>query len=299
MTTATTTSGIARLEGVRKSYGSATALHPIDLTLSHGVIGLLGPNGAGKSTMLRLISTTLPPTAGRIYVGGHEVTGTMAERTAARRCLGYLPQEVVFPRGMTAFAFLDYVAVLKEWRERTERHVEVRRVLGLVHLGDRATKRVKALSGGQRRRLAIAQALIGTPELVVLDEPTTGLDPEQRASLRGLLSAHGQCGTVLLATHQTDDVAALCDRVIILDGGRICFDGTVADFIATARGSVNTHTAPSADALSTWRTGTGEIRSVGGRPSPGARPTEPTVEDAYLLLRGRPSPDPLLQEGIA
>lgn len=148
MTTATTTSGIARLEGVRKSYGSATALHPIDLTLSHGVIGLLGPNGAGKSTMLRLISTTLPPTAGRIYVGGHEVTGTMAERTAARRCLGYLPQEVVFPRGMTAFAFLDYVAVLKEWRERTERHVEVRRVLGLVHLGDRATKRVKALSGG-------------------------------------------------------------------------------------------------------------------------------------------------------
>lgn len=284
---ATTTTTTARLEGVRKSYGSTTALHPVDLDLTRGVVGLLGPNGAGKSTMLRLLATTLPPTAGRIHVGGHEVTGSMSERTAARRTLGYLPQEVVFPRGTTAFGFLDYVAVLKEWRARHERHVEVRRVLDLVSLGDRATKRVSALSGGQRRRLAIAQALIGTPELVVLDEPTTGLDPEQRASLRRLLSAHGQAGTVLLATHQTEDVAALCDRVIILDGGRIRFDGPVADFIATARGCVHTHTASSPDALATWRTGTGEIRSVGGRPAPGAQPTEPTVEDAYLLLRGR------------
>ncbi len=297
--TVTSTTITARLDGVRKSYGSTTALHPIDLTLTHGVVGLLGPNGAGKSTMLRLLATTLPPTAGRIHVGGHEVTGSMAERTAARRCLGYLPQEVVFPGGMTAFGFLDYVAVLKEWREREDRHVEVRRVLGLVDLGDRATKRVSALSGGQRRRLAIAQALIATPELVVLDEPTTGLDPEQRASLRGLLSAHGQAGTVLLATHQTEDVAALCDRVIILDQGRIRFDGTVGDFIATARGSVHTDTGPSANALSTWRTGTGEIRSVGGRPASGATPTEPTVEDAYLLLRGQSSPDRLQPERTA
>lgn len=286
---ATTTTSTARLEGVRKSYGSTTALHPVDLNLTRGVVGLLGPNGAGKSTMLRLLATTLPPTAGRIHVGGHEVTGSMAERTAARRKLGYLPQEVVFPRGTTAFGFLDYVAVLKEWRGRHERHAEVRRVLDLVSLGDRATKRVGALSGGQRRRLAIAQALIGTPELVVLDEPTTGLDPEQRAALRGLLSAHGQAGTVLLATHQTEDVAALCDRVIILDGGRIRFDGTVADFIMTARGCVHTHTVDSVGALATWRTGTGEIRSVGGRPAPGARITDPTVEDAYLLLRGRAS----------
>ncbi len=280
----------ARLEAVTKTYGAHVALQPTDLSLEPGVVGLLGPNGAGKSTMLRLLATTMPPTAGRVVVAGHEVTGSMAERTSARRCLGYLPQEVAFPRGMTAFAFLDYVAVLKEWRDTRARHDEVDRVLGLVGLGDRGSRRIRALSGGQRRRLAIAQTFIGSPRLIVLDEPTTGLDPEQRASFRGLLSAHGETGTVLLATHQTEDVAALCDRVILLDEGRIRFDGKVADFIATARGNVHVDAGPSDGALTTWRTGTGEIRSVGGIPTPSARQVEPTVEDAYLLLRATPAP---------
>lgn len=273
------------LDGVSKTFGRTTALHRTDLELGHGVIGLLGPNGAGKTTMLRLLATSLPPTTGRILVAGHEVTLSMAERTAARRLLGYLPQEVTFPRGMTAFSFLDYVAVLKEWQSAETRHREVLRVLNLVQLGDRGTKRISKLSGGQRRRLAMAQALMGTPDLVILDEPTTGLDPEQRASLRGILSGLAGTGTVLLSTHQTEDVAALCDRVIVLDDGAIRFDGAVADLISTARGRVHVDLLAAPGALNSWRTGTGSVRSVGGLPGPDATVVEPTVEDAYLLLR--------------
>jgi ABC-2 type transport system ATP-binding protein len=142
---------------------------------------------------------------------------------------------------------------------------------------------VRALSGGQRRRLAIAQALLGDPDLLILDEPTTGLDPEQRAALRGLLS--GRPGTVLISTHQTEDVSALCDRVVVLDAGRVRFDGTVPALLATAAGRV--HQGPSAipGAVQTWRTGTGLIRSVGGRAVSDSAVVEPTVEDAYLLLR--------------
>ena len=273
----------ATLDNVSKTYGRTVALHPTTLHLEQGVIGLLGPNGAGKTTMLRLLSTVLAPDAGTITVAGHDVTGSHAERTQARRRIGYLPQEVVFPRGMTAFGFLDYVAVLKEWRDTPRRHEEVRRVLALVDLAERARTKVKALSGGQRRRLAIAQALLGTPQLLILDEPTTGLDPEQRASLRRLVSAVP--GTVLLSTHQTEDVAALCDRVIVLDTGQVHFDGTVPELLATAAGLVHQGPSAAAGAVQTWRTGTGLVRSVGGVPAIDSTAVDPTVEDAYLLLR--------------
>ncbi len=274
----------ATLEGVSKRYGRLDGLRSTSVALHPGVIGLLGPNGAGKSTMLSLLATVQPPTSGRITVAGHLVTGSHGERVEARRHIGYLPQEVAFPRGMRVAAFVDYIAVLKEWSDTAARHREIGRVLDLVGLGERASMKIRKLSGGQRRRLAIAQALIGTPDLLLLDEPTTGLDPEQRASLRGILS--GLPGAVLLSTHQTEDVAALCDRVIVIDAGVVRFDGTVADLLATAVGRVHVGPEPSARAIATWRTGTGSIRSVGGVPGAGAVPVDPSVEDAYLLLRG-------------
>ena len=276
-------SAIASFDGVSKKYGRASALRPTTFDLHQGVVGLLGPNGAGKTTMLRLLSTALPPSSGRIAVAGFDVNESHANRVEARRRIGYCPQEVTFPRGMTAFDFLDYLAVLKEWKDKTQRHAEVQRVLDLVHLGDRGAMKIVKLSGGQRRRLSIAQALIGSPDLLILDEPTTGLDPEQRASLRGLLS--GLAGTVLISTHQTEDVSAMCDRVLVIDAGAIRFDGTVPELLATAAGRVHLGPAATSGAVQTWKTGTGLVRSVGGQPAPDSSVVDPSVEDAYLLLR--------------
>lgn len=275
----------ARLEAVSKRYGRAVALQETTLELPTGVVGLLGPNGAGKTTMLRLLATSLPPSSGRVVVDGHDVTRSLTERTAARRVIGFIPQEVVFPSGMSAAGFVDYIAVLKEWNDAAARRAEVSRVLEVVGLADRAAMKVAKLSGGQRRRLAIAQALLGRPRLLLLDEPTTGLDPEQRVSLRGVLSQLD--ATVLLSTHQTEDVAALCDRVFVLDAGAIRFDGTVAELVETAAGRVQVGPDPAEGAVTTWRTGTGQVRSVGGEPVAGAAVVEPTVEDAYLLMRAR------------
>ena len=281
MTTTTT----VELTGIAKRYRGTKALEGVDLSLHPGITGLLGPNGAGKTTLLRILATVLAPDAGDLRLLGRS-PGTPEALAEVRRRLGYLPQEMGFPRAFTGFAFVDYMAVLKEWTDRPARHAEVRRVLDLVDLGDVATKRIRTLSGGQRRRVALAQALLGEPELLLLDEPTTGVDPEQRVSLRQVLSRAGERSTVLLSTHQTEDVAALCDRVVVLDQGRVRFDGPVTDLVATAAGRVWLADAPDPAARASWRTGTGRHRNVGDTAPPGAQPTDPTLEDAYLLLLG-------------
>ncbi len=274
------------VSNVTRRYGPVAVLDDVSFELSPGITALLGPNGAGKTTLLGLLSTGSVADAGEVTVLGRPADGTLAERSEIRRRHGFLPPEVRFPSGMTAFGFLDYIAVLKEWDETSARHTEVRRVLGAVGLDDRPSMKVRKLSGGQRRRLAFAQALIGDPELLILDEPTTGLDPEQRATFRATLSERARHGTVLLATHQTEDVAALCDRVIVLVGGRVAHDGDVAGFIAGAEGSVWLHDRPVPGAIASWRVPGGGIRSVGGTPTLDAQAARPTVEDAYLLLVG-------------
>jgi ABC-2 type transport system ATP-binding protein len=273
------------LTGVSRRFGGTTALQGVDLDLGPGVTGLLGPNGAGKTTLLRILATVLAPSSGEVRLLGHDATDPVG-RTAARRRLGYLPQENGFPRGFTPFVFVDYVAALKEWSDRGARHQEVRRVLDLVGLSDLAATRLRRLSGGQRHRASLAQALIGDPDLLVLDEPTSGLDPEQRASLRQVLSTAGHRATVLLATHQTEDVAALCERVVVLDGGRVRWQGRVTDLVATAAGRVWLADTPDPGALASWRIGTGRFHHVGHRPPSDAELVEPSVEDAYLLMRG-------------
>jgi ABC-2 type transport system ATP-binding protein len=274
------------LDSVTKRYRGTAALSGVSLTFAPGVTGLLGPNGAGKTTLLRLLSTALAPTSGTVWVLGHDAHGSLADRTAVRRRLGYLPQEVNFPRGMTTFGFVDYIAVLKEWGDTAARRAEVRRVLELVGLQDRSGTRLSALSGGQKRRVALAQALLGEPALLILDEPTTGLDPEQRAALRSVLSHIGGSATILLATHQTEDVAALCDRVVVIADGGVRFDGPVTELVATAAGRVWLCDTDHPGGQVSWRTGTGRYRRVGGGPPPSGVDAEPTLEDAYLLMLG-------------
>ena len=277
------------LTGVRKSFKRTTALDGVDMTLSPGITGLLGPNGAGKTTLLRILATVMPADDGGVRLLGRDPADAAA-RTDIRRRLGYLPQELGFPRGFSAFAFVDYMAVLKEWGDVDRRHAEVRRVLGQVDLEALGSKKIRTLSGGQRRRVALAQALIGRPELLILDEPTTGLDPEQRATLRAVLAETARTSTLVISTHQTEDVAALCERVIVLDAGRVRFDGAVTELVARAAGHVWLADAPDSRARASWRTGTGRYRNLGEAP-PGSQLVEPTLEDAYLLLRGATAPD--------
>ncbi|MGO4255500.1 ATP-binding cassette domain-containing protein [Marmoricola sp. RAF53] len=278
------------LSGVRKRYGATTALAGVDLSLGRGVTGLLGPNGAGKTTLLRIVATSIAPDAGEVLLDGRDPHSSHEALTETRRTLGYLPQELGFPSDMTTFGFLDYLAVLKEWNQQAARTREVRRVIDLVGLTECSTKRVVRLSGGQRRRVALAQALIGDPRILVLDEPTTGLDPAQRASLRQTLSAIAAESAVLLSTHQTEDVAALCERVVVLAAGEVRFDGSVLDLVRSAEGQVWLCDSASDTGVATWRTGTGHHRVVGGPRPAGSEAAEPTLEDAYLLMLGTHAP---------
>jgi ABC-2 type transport system ATP-binding protein len=271
--------------GVRKRFGSLQALDDVDVSLTPGVTGLLGPTGAGKTTLMRILATVMAADAGRSEVLGVDPS-TSTGRLAVRRSLGYLPQEPGYHRQFTAFDFVDYVAILKEWADRETRHDEVRRVLTLVGLDAVMHKRIGRLSGGMRRRVGIAQALLGRPELLVLDEPTAGLDPEQRLRFRELLGTEGVGSTVLLSTHQTDDVAALCQHVVVLLGGRVRFTGSPSELAARATGRVWLAGERDPRAELAWITGEGKVRHIGDPPA-GAQLVEPTVEDGYLVLAGR------------
>jgi len=269
---------------VRKHYGSLHALDGVTFELSTGITGLLGPNGAGKTTLLRCLATVLAPDVGTIKVLGFDPDHPK-ERTEIRRRIGYLPQEPGFYRNFTCFDFIDYLAILKEHVDRAERHAEVRRVLELTGLSNKSTTKIRKLSGGMRRRLALAQSLLGTPSFLILDEPTAGLDPELRFRFREMVTEFATDRTVLLSTHQTEDVAAICDRVIVLDAGRVRFDGTPAGLIEIAEGKVWAASERPVGARITWRLATGEYRAV-GEPPEGARLIEPTIEDGYLMLVG-------------
>ena len=280
----TTPDPTVRVRDLGIIFGRTRALDEVTLDLVPGVTGLLGPNGAGKTTLLRVLATVSAPDSGSVQALGLD-PGRSDQRLDLRGRLGYMPQEPGFHARFTAFEFVDYVAILKELHQRRARHQEVRRVLELVGLGAVRGKQIKALSGGMRRRVALAQALLGDPDLLVLDEPTAGLDPEQRLRFRELVSRLGEGRTVLLSTHQTEDVVALAQQVLVLHLGRLRFAGTPLELAGLARGHVWHSQERDPGALAAWRTGTGQHRNIGDPPA-GAELLEPTLEDGYLLLLG-------------
>ena len=217
-------------------YGNGTrALDGVSLSIPAGMFGLLGPNGAGKSTLMRTVATLQSPTSGTIRFGEIDV---IAEPEQLRRTLGYLPQDFgVYPR-VSAYDMLDHMAVLKGVAGRGERKDTVENLLQQVNLWGVRKKALAGFSGGMRQRFGIAQALIGNPRLIIVDEPTAGLDPEERNRFLNLLGEIGDAVVVILSTHIVEDVADLCPRMAVLAGGQILLEGAPLDLIEATRGRV-------------------------------------------------------------
>ena len=277
--TDTTTAALIEATDVVKRYGRRTAVDGISVAAGRGVVGLLGPNGAGKTTLLKMVATVLAPDAGELRLLGLDPADPR-ERTEIRRRLGYLPQSLQLYPGFTAYDLVDYVAILKEHTDRDWRRNEVRRVLQLVGLQDDMHRKIRQLSGGMQQRVALAAALIGSPELLVLDEPANGLDPEQRLGLRSLIS---QAQTVLMSTHNVSEVSALCHLVYVVFDGRVHFSGTPAELAGLAAGRVWEDDRQDPEAIRSWLTSTGSYRHLGDPPA-GAQVVDPTLDDGYLLL---------------
>ncbi|WP_114226889.1 MULTISPECIES: ABC transporter ATP-binding protein [Sphingomonas] len=224
------------ITGLSHVYANGTrALDDVNLSIPRGMYGLLGPNGAGKSTLMRTIASLQAPTEGQIRFGDIDV---LAEPERLRRTLGYLPQDFgVYPR-VSAYAMLDQMAVLKGITGKGERKAVVETLLNQTNLWAVRDKAIAGFSGGMRQRFGIAQALIGNPELIIVDEPTAGLDPEERNRFLNLLAGIGDKVVIILSTHIVDDVADLCPRMAVLADGRVQLEGPPADLIASTRGKV-------------------------------------------------------------
>lgn len=281
------------IDNLSKIYpGGLYALDSVTLTISRGMFGLLGPNGAGKTTLLRILAGTLCPTNGLLCLGPHDGTSE-AGRRAIKKLLGYLPQEHGIYPDLSAHEFLEYVAILKGIQHAALRRELVAELLRLVELSHVSQRKLKTYSEGMKRRVGIAQALLNNPKLLLVDEPTAGLDPEERIRLRNLLCELAAKRTVLLSTHLVEDVAQTCQRLVVLLAGRVAFQGTTSELLERTRGKVwrliVPGNAPAGNwtVVSTQQTGMmTQYRIVGERP-PRALEVEPTLEDAYIwLIRG-------------
>ncbi|HWA59975.1 MAG TPA: ABC transporter ATP-binding protein [Caulobacteraceae bacterium] len=270
--------------------GGVKALDEVSLTVPRGMFGLLGPNGAGKSTLMRIVATLQAPTSGFVRFGDIDV---LKDPDALRRTLGYLPQDFgVYPR-VSAQDMLDHMAVLKGVADRAERKAVVETLLNQVNLWEYRRKALSGFSGGMRQRFGIAQALIGQPSLIIVDEPTAGLDPEERNRFLNLLAEIGENIVVLLSTHIVDDVADLCPRMAIIAEGRILKEGAPQALMASIEGRIWMKTIDKAD-LADLRTRCRVIstRLFAGRtvvhviadasPGPGWEPVRGGLEDVYF-----------------
>jgi ABC-2 type transport system ATP-binding protein len=220
------------LTDIHRSFGKNMAVAGVDLQLGTGVFGLLGPNGAGKTSLLRMLATVLPPSAGNIELLERDPRKAAARRDIRRR-LGYLPQNLGYYPAFTVVEFIEYFALLKEIPSSAIPKA-VATAVERVDLGPKAKAKLRTLSGGMLRRVGIAQAIVNDPDLLLLDEPTAGLDPEQRVQFRSLMRSVGESATVVVSTHLVEDVGAACSEVALMSAGKIVFRGTPDEL--TARG---------------------------------------------------------------
>ncbi|MFP5247508.1 MAG: ABC transporter ATP-binding protein [Thermoanaerobaculia bacterium] len=279
------------ITGLLKTYSNGVrALAGVDLSIGNGLFGLLGPNGAGKSTLMRTIAALQEPDAGSIVLDDIDI---LREPQRLRRVLGYLPQDFGVYPGISAEALLDHIAVLKGIADRHARREQVSELLELTNLFHVRKKAVSTFSGGMKQRFGIAQALLGKPRLIIVDEPTAGLDPEERNRFHNLLSELGEGAIVLLSTHIVEDVRDLCPRMAILAGGRVILEGEPAQLIANMDGRLWRKTVPKA-AVDDYRKTHNVIAThlfagatrvhvlADARPGSDFEPASPDLEDVYF-----------------
>jgi ABC-2 type transport system ATP-binding protein len=266
---------------VCKSYGDVVALDAITLSIGPGITILLGPNGAGKTTLLRCLATVMLPDSGTIEICSIRA-GSEAHNRHIRSSLGYMPQTAGFAPATSVERHLNRIAILKGIVDSDERRAAVVEAMRAADLTEYGRRRIRQLSGGMKRRLALAQALLGDPRVLLLDEPTAGLDPEQRAAFRTIIGGIGATGAaVLVSTHQPDDVIGISGAVVVLAGGRVLFQGSPRSLAEIARGHVWLGDEPPPMSIS-WPLADGHFRILGDAAI--GVPVEPTIEDGYLIL---------------
>ncbi|GER91641.1 multidrug ABC transporter ATP-binding protein [Dictyobacter vulcani] len=292
------------IKDLEKVYrGNVHALNGLTLDIPNGMFGLLGPNGAGKTTLMRILAGILHGTSGELYVGEHNGM-TPQGRTEIKRLLGYLPQDLGVYPDLSAREFLDYIGILKGLSDKKARHQRVEELLELVALKQVANRKLKTYSGGMKRRAGIAQALLNDPKFLIVDEPTAGLDPEERIRFRNLLSSLGGNRVVLLSTHIVEDIAQTCQNIAMMRSGQVIFKGTLNGLIKETQNKV-WHITTSGPLqqdnqgfviVSSMNMGANmQYRIVGTPPANmSATPVEPNLEDGYVWLMHAPNHQPSL-----
>lgn len=266
-----------RVEGLTKRYGERTAINRLTFHAEKGeIVGFLGPNGAGKTTTMRILTGYMPPTEGKASVAGFDL---LTQSLEVRKRVGYLPENVPLYPEMTVVGYLDFMAELRQIAKRNDR---VDEVMELVHISQRAESFIGNLSKGLRQRVGLAQALLHKPEVLILDEPMEGLDPQQQIEVKKLIREVGQAQTVMLSTHILSHAQELCDRVIIINGGQIVAEDTPDRLSAQIAGGGRVHLAVDGD-------GAGLLEEL--RKLPGLTTVEAT-RDGLFEIETAPGPDP-------
>ncbi|KEQ22448.1 ABC transporter ATP-binding protein [Paenibacillus tyrfis] len=281
-----------RITNLGKTYGALHAISGVTLTIQTGIFGLLGPNGAGKTTLMQILATVLPANEGSVEIGDYKLG---RDNQAIRAVLGYLPQEFGLYGNLSGYEYLDYVALMKGITNLRKRKEEVASLLEQVNMTDKAKKRMGSYSGGMKQRIGIAQAMLGSPKLIIVDEPTAGLDLEERIRFRKWVDQMGKDRIVILSTHLAADIGSSCDRLAMMKGGRVVYQGTQAQLLERVKGRVWTGKVeeirfdaikPYLNVLSSRKTAYGrEIRVLSGdgaKPFEGAEPATSGLEDAYM-----------------
>ncbi|MCZ6634090.1 MAG: ABC transporter ATP-binding protein [bacterium] len=295
-----------KITGLTKIYkkGAPPALKDVNLTIQHGTFGLLGPNGAGKTTLIKILSTQMEPSAGQVKMDDWDLS---KDRSEIRRRIGYLPQHFGTYPTLTGWEFMDYMARLAGIHNTKIRKERVSETLNDVGLYEDRDRRSGTFSGGMMRRLGIAQAIVGDPEFLIVDEPTVGLDPEERIRFRGILGRLGRDRAILISTHIVGDISSTCEVVAVLDSGRLLYRGSPEEFIHQADGKtwqVRVDDKGFEAMAEQYKVVTiavdgdlMDLRMVGeGTPPGDAKPVPPNLEDAYVHFMDEENLTPELSE---